>query len=168
MKCGWRKICLFSSIRQESGAATQQRRFTSRITKESFARAICIFLRFSSSNYKWRFFISVSEMYANQVVAQTSPRRRALLIQKAPLITNRANCVLQLLRLIQQVWHPHALKPRRNWSFFFFFLIWFKKSKMENPFQGFYGNFWCRFRMMRVILNGQIAQGISGPLSYKI
>ena len=39
---------------------------------------------------------------------------------------------------------------------------------MENPFQGFHGDFWCGFRVMRVILNGQIARGILGCFRGKI
>lgn len=98
------KKCLFLLCRKVKSGWL---RFSLRITENALRDLSAYFLRFSGLHYKWRLFISVLKMYANQAVAQTSPRRRVLLIQKAPFITNRANCELQLLRLIQQVWQPN-------------------------------------------------------------
>lgn len=104
--------------------------------QECFLRAICIFCkRFSGSHYKWRLFISVLEVHANQVVAQTSPGKRTLFIQKRPPPPSLAphsspieQMELQLLGLIQPLWQPNTVKLQPNMGPF---LIWFKKSKLE-------------------------------------
>lgn len=102
--------------------------------QECFLRAICIFCkRFSGSHYKWRLFISVLEVHANQVVAQTSPGKEHCSSKKdPPFLPPHSSPIeqmeLQLLRLIQPLWQPNTVKPQPNMGPF---LIWFKKSKLE-------------------------------------
>lgn len=61
-------------------------------------------------------------MYANQVVAQTSPLKDEHCSSKEkPPSSPVARA--KLLRLIQQVWHPYTLKPQRDGSLFVFFFL---------------------------------------------
>lgn len=67
-------------------AADADRKVTNQVPypKSASASLSAYFSRFSDSNRERGLLIWIQEMYANQVVAQTNPRRRAPLIRTPP------------------------------------------------------------------------------------